>query len=72
LKNPLLALEITERPKIKPVSLLSLFKYSDGVDKGLMALGSLASMAGGASMPFFMIFFSQISEIFIDGNQNIA
>jgi hypothetical protein len=35
-------------------------------------LGSLASMAGGASMPFFMIFFSQISEIFIDGNQNIA
>lgn len=43
---------------LKPVSLFALFKFADSFDKLLMLAGSLGAMAGGASMPFFMVFFS--------------
>lgn len=61
--------EEPKQPTIKPVSFLGLFKYSDGFDKFLMIFGSLTAMGGGAAMPFFMIFFSEISTIFIEENR---
>ena len=61
--------EEQKKPKIKPVSFFGLFKHSDGLDKMLMFFGSLAAMGAGATMPFFMVFFSEISLIFVDGNR---
>lgn len=58
LRKPLVQPESDKEESIKPVSFFALFKFSDSTDKMLMALGSIAAMAGGAAMPFFMVFFS--------------
>lgn len=56
----------------KPVSFLALFKYADKVDKLLMFVGTITAMGAGVAMPFFMIFFSELSVIFIPGNEDVA
>lgn len=48
----------------KVVSFLALFKYADKKDKILMGVGSVTSMGAGVAMPFFMIFFSSLAEVF--------
>ena len=71
LKEPLVEKE-AQKVALKPVSFFSLLRFADKLDKTFMIVGTLAAMGAGAAMPFFMIFFGQISTIFIDGNQEHA
>lgn len=72
LRQPLVNKEEKKRLILKPVSFTSLFKYSTPSDKIYMFLGSITSLAAGAMMPMFMIFFSDIITIFIEENRENA
>lgn len=56
----------------KQSSFLSLFRYADKQDKGMMVIGSIAAIGAGIASPLFMIFFSTISELFVSGNEENA
>ena len=43
-----------------------MFRYSDGVDKVYMLIGTITAALAGSTTPFFMIFFSDISLIFVE------
>ena len=70
IKEPLL--ESAPKAKPKSVSYFSLFRYADTKDKLYMIFGSLAAMLAGASTPFFVIFFGDISAIFLEDNRPYA
>lgn len=56
----------------KTVSFFRLFKYADSKDKLMLFIGTLAAVAAGTAFPFFMIFFGDISTVFIDSNRSHA
>lgn len=72
IKKPLIEEEHQNKAVLKPVSFTSLFRYADRKDKLYMFFGSISALLAGASMPFFVIFFGDISTIFIDTNREHA
>uniref|UniRef100_A0A0E0C6J8 MDR-like ABC transporter n=1 Tax=Oryza meridionalis TaxID=40149 RepID=A0A0E0C6J8_9ORYZ len=47
---------------------LGMFRYADGVDKALMAVGTVAAMANGMSEPLMTVVFSAIIDCFGSGD----
>jgi hypothetical protein len=47
------------------VSFFGLFKYADSKDRLMLLIGTLAAIAAGTAFPFFMIFFGDISTVFL-------
>ena len=43
---------------------LGMFRYADGVDKALMAVGKVAAMANGRSEPLMTVVFSAVIDCF--------
>jgi ATP-binding cassette subfamily B (MDR/TAP) protein 1 len=43
---------------------LGMFRYADGVDKALMAVGTVAAMANGMSEPLMTVVFSAVIDCF--------
>ncbi|XP_044151513.1 ATP-dependent translocase ABCB1 [Bufo gargarizans] len=59
-----------EKPKM--VSPFTMFRYSGGVDKLLMLVGTIAAMAHGASLPLMMLVFGEMTDSFVDVAKNMT
>ncbi|XP_072010351.1 ATP-dependent translocase ABCB1 isoform X1 [Engystomops pustulosus] len=57
-----------EKPKM--VSPFTMFRYSGGVDKILMVVGTIASMAHGAGLPLMMLVFGDMTDSFVEFEKN--
>ncbi|XP_072010360.1 ATP-dependent translocase ABCB1 isoform X8 [Engystomops pustulosus] len=60
--------EKVEKPKT--VSPITMFRYAGGVDKILMLVGTIASIAHGASLPVIMLIFGDMTDSFVDFEKN--
>ncbi|XP_075683762.1 ATP-dependent translocase ABCB1-like [Rhinoderma darwinii] len=59
-----------EKPKM--VSPFTMFRYSGGVDKLIMLVGTLAAMAHGAGLPLMMLVFGEMTDTFVDAGKNMT
>ncbi|KAM3929583.1 ATP-dependent translocase ABCB1 [Leptodactylus fuscus] len=64
--------EKKEEEKPKMVSPFTMFRYSGGVDKLLMLLGTVAAMAHGAGLPLMMLVFGEMTDSFVDFGRNMT
>ena len=46
------------------------FRYSTGLDKLLMLVGTLCALAHGACLPILLLVFGDMTDLFIDAAQN--
>ncbi|XP_077124369.1 ATP-dependent translocase ABCB1 [Ranitomeya variabilis] len=58
-----------EKPK---VGSLTMFRYSGGVDRLLMLVGTIAAMAHGAGLPLMMLVFGDMTDSFVDFGKNMT
>ncbi|XP_073438022.1 ATP-dependent translocase ABCB1 [Dendrobates tinctorius] len=58
-----------EKPK---VGSFTMFRYSGGVDRLLMLVGTLAAMAHGAGLPLMMLVFGDMTDSFVDFGKNMT
>ncbi|XP_056375074.1 ATP-dependent translocase ABCB1-like isoform X2 [Hyla sarda] len=62
--------EKVEKPKM--ISPFTMFRYSGGVDKLLMLVGTIAAMAHGAGLPLMMLVFGDMTDTFVDTGKNMT
>ncbi|CAH1803157.1 unnamed protein product [Owenia fusiformis] len=56
-----------EKPKAKKlVGFFQLFRFADGLDKVLMIVGTLASIAVGVAFPLNLLVYGQVANLFIN------
>ncbi|XP_076438744.1 ATP-dependent translocase ABCB1-like [Babylonia areolata] len=55
-----------EEGKPKLVGFFEVFKYSDGLDKLLMAVGAICAATTGAAFPAMIIVFGDMNDLFVD------
>lgn len=65
LKEPLIEESAGPLAQAKVPSYFSLFRYADSKEKMMMVIGIVCAIGAGASTPFFLIFFSDITLIFL-------
>ena len=53
-----------EERKIPPSPFFSLFKYTTAGERFKLFLGTISSLIAGAALPFFLLFFADITTIF--------
>ncbi|XP_069585559.1 ATP-dependent translocase ABCB1 [Ranitomeya imitator] len=58
-----------EKPK---VGTFTMFRYSGGVDRLLMLVGTIAAMAHGAGLPLMMLVFGDMTDSFVDFGKNMT
>ncbi|XP_075067982.1 ATP-dependent translocase ABCB1 isoform X5 [Mixophyes fleayi] len=62
-----------EKPeKQKLASPFTMFRYSGGVDKILMLVGTVAAMAHGAGLPLMMLVFGGMTDSFVEAGKNMT
>ncbi|XP_063777546.1 ATP-dependent translocase ABCB1-like [Pseudophryne corroboree] len=62
--------EKKEKPKL--VSPFTMFRYSGGVDRLLMIVGTAAAMLHGAGLPLMMLVFGEMTDSFVSAGQNMS
>ncbi|XP_073533538.1 ATP-dependent translocase ABCB1 [Phyllobates terribilis] len=58
-----------EKPK---VGAFTMFRYSGGVDRLLMLVGTISAMAHGAGLPLMMLVFGDMTDSFVDFGKNMT
>ncbi|KAM4026720.1 ATP-dependent translocase ABCB1 isoform 1-T1 [Anomaloglossus baeobatrachus] len=62
----------TKPEKPKMVSPFTMFRYSGGVDRLLMLVGTLAAMIHGAGLPLMMLVFGEMTDSFVDYGKDMT
>ena len=58
-----------EERKIPPAPFFALFKYTTSTEKIKLIFGTISAIAAGAALPFFLLFFADITTVFDERNR---
>ena len=61
-----------DNPEIMPTSLRKLFRYADGYDKIVIAVGSVTAFAGGAAFPLMTVVLGEAFDTMGDANPDVS
>ncbi|KAH0886963.1 hypothetical protein HID58_063059 [Brassica napus] len=60
-----------KKPEIRGVAFKELFRFADGLDYALMAIGSVGAFVHGCSLPLFLRFFADLVNSFGSNANNV-